>query len=144
MLPDFNDKEMPRALQHLMTRGQAAEAATFSRRQFLKLTGAVGLALGVFPHLARGQGSADQASALKPTQQPSAFVQIAPNGEVTITVNRLEFGQGVQTALPMILAEELDADWKLVRSRHGSNDAAYVDPMFGIHLTGGSNSVKNS
>ena len=44
----------------------------------------------------------------------------------------------------MILAEELDADWSLVRSRHGSNDAAYVDPLFGIHLTGGSNSIKNS
>ena len=84
------------------------------------------------------------ASALKPTQQPSAFVQIAANGEVTVTINRLEFGQGVQTALPMILAEELDADWSLVRSRHGSNDAAYVDPLFGIHLTGGSHSIKNS
>jgi isoquinoline 1-oxidoreductase beta subunit len=52
-------------------------------------------------------------------------VLISPNGEVTVTVNRLEFGQGVQTALPMILAEELDADWNLVRSQHGSNDAAY-------------------
>ena len=71
-------------------------------------------------------------------------MQIAVNGEVTVTINRLEFGQGVQTALPMILAEELDADWNLVRSRHGSNDAAYVDPLFGIHLTGGSHSVKNS
>ena len=71
-------------------------------------------------------------------------MQIAPNGEVTVTINRLEFGQGVQTGLPMILAEELDADWSLVRSRHGSNDAAYVDPLFGIHLTGGSHSIKNS
>src|SRR5205823_14322170 len=77
-------------------------------------------------------------------EQPSAFVQIAPNGEVTVTVNRLEFGQGVSTGLPMILAEELDADWKLVRSRHGSSDAAYVDPLFGIHLTGGSHSIKHS
>ena len=71
-------------------------------------------------------------------------MQIAANGEVTVTINRLEFGQGVQTALPMILAEELDADWSLVRSRHGSNDGAYIDPRFGIHLTGGSNSIKNS
>ena len=77
-------------------------------------------------------------------QQPSAFVQIAPNGEVTVTINRLEFGQGVNTALPMILAEELDADWSLVRSRHGTNDVAYADPLFGIHLTGGSNTIKNS
>jgi isoquinoline 1-oxidoreductase beta subunit len=84
------------------------------------------------------------AGGLKPTQQPSAFVQIAPNGEVTVTINRLEFGQGVQTGLPMILAEELDADWSLVRSRSGTNDAAYADPLFGMHLTGGSNSIKNS
>ena len=71
-------------------------------------------------------------------------MRINPNGEVTVTINRLEFGQGVETALPMILAEELDADWSLVRSRNGSSDAAYVDPLFGIHLTGGSHSVKNS
>jgi isoquinoline 1-oxidoreductase beta subunit len=71
-------------------------------------------------------------------------VQIAPDGAVTVTINRLEFGQGVQTGLPMILAEELDADWRLVRSRNGSSDPAYLDPLFGIHLTGGSNSIKNS
>ncbi|AXF06384.1 xanthine dehydrogenase family protein molybdopterin-binding subunit [Paraburkholderia hospita] len=146
MLPEFDYSEMPRALQHLLIRGRAGEAATLPRRSFLKLAGAGGLALGVFPYLAIGQtsGSGEAASALKPTQQPSAFVQIAPGGEVTVTINRLEFGQGVQTALPMILAEELDADWNLVRSRQGSNDAAYVDPLFGIHLTGGSHSVKNS
>src|SRR4029453_15723499 len=94
--------------------------------------------------MAQAASAGGAANALKPTQQPLAFVQIAPGGEVTVTINRLEFGQGVQTALPMILAEELDADWSLVRSRHGSNDAAYVDPLFGIHLTGGSHSIKNS
>src|SRR4029453_11280709 len=90
------------------------------------------------------QVAAQGAGALKPTEQPLAFVQIARNGEVTVTINRLEFGQGVNTALPMILAEELDADWSLVRSRHGTNDAAYADPLFGIHLTGGSHTIKNS
>ncbi|CAN7742911.1 molybdopterin-dependent oxidoreductase [Paraburkholderia hospita] len=146
MLPEFDYSEMPRALQHLLTRGRVGEAATLPRRSFLKLAGAGGLALGVFPYLSIGQtnGTGQTANALKPTQQPSAFVQIAPGGEVTVTINRLEFGQGVQTALPMILAEELDADWNLMRSRQGSNDAAYVDPLFGIHLTGGSHSVKNS
>jgi isoquinoline 1-oxidoreductase beta subunit len=142
MLPNFDRSDMPRALQRLLTRGQPDEATTLPRRSFLKLAGAGGLALGAFPHLAMAQ--ANDAGALKPTQQPSAFVHIAPNGEVTVTINRLEFGQGVQTALPMILAEELDADWSLVRSRNGSNDAAYHDPLFGIHLTGGSNSIKNS
>ncbi|MCX7256318.1 MAG: xanthine dehydrogenase family protein molybdopterin-binding subunit [Polaromonas sp.] len=147
MLPTIDYREMPRALQHLLERDAGeAPATALARRSFLKLAGAGGLALGAFPHLAAAQagGTGQAASALKPTQQPSAFVQIAPSGEVTVTVNRLEFGQGVQTALPMILAEELDADWRLVRSQHGSNDPAYVDPAFGMHLTGGSNSIKHS
>ncbi|CAN7614582.1 xanthine dehydrogenase family protein molybdopterin-binding subunit [Pseudorhodoferax sp. LjRoot39] len=134
---------MPRALQHLLARQSTAAASAMPRRSFLKLAGASGLggfALGAFPHLA----SAQPATGLKPTQQPSAFVQIAPTGEVTVTINRLEFGQGVQTGLPMVLAEELDADWALVRSRNGSSDAAYADPLFGIHMTGGSHSIKNS
>src|SRR6202007_1644705 len=116
------------------------------RRSFLKLAGAAGLALGAFPHLVAAQATdgRNAASALKPTQQPSAFVQIAPNGEVTVTINRLEFGQGVQTALPMILAEELDADWNKVRSVHGNNAPAYVDPVFGMHITGGSGSIAHS
>jgi len=144
MLPDIDYRELPRAAQRLIARSQTDEAITLPRRSFLKLAGAGGLALGAFPHLAMAQAAGQKASALKPTEQPSAFVQIAPNGEVTVTINRLEFGQGVQTALPMILAEELDADWSVVRSRHGSNDAAYADPRFGIHLTGGSHSIKNS
>jgi isoquinoline 1-oxidoreductase subunit beta len=144
MLPNIDYRELPRVVQRLMARSQTNEAITLPRRSFLKLAGAGGLALGAFPHLAMAQAAGQGASALKPTEQPSAFVQIAPNGEVTVTINRLEFGQGVHTALPMILAEELDADWSLVRGRHGSNDAAYADPLFGIHLTGGSHSIKNS
>ena len=144
MLPNIDYRELPRAAQRLMARSQFDEATTLPRRSFLKLAGVGGLALGAFPHLAMAQVAGHSASVLKPTEQPSAFVQIASNGEVTVTINRLEFGQGVQTALPMILAEELDADWSLVRSRHGSNDAAYLDPRYGIHITGGSNSIKNS
>nr|WP_315185006.1 xanthine dehydrogenase family protein molybdopterin-binding subunit [uncultured Albidiferax sp.] len=142
MMPTHIDPtDMPRVLQHLMERSNADTATALPRRSFLKLAGVGGLALGAFPYLANAQATT---SALKPTQLPSAFVQIAPNGEVTVTINRLEFGQGVQTGLPMILAEELDADWSLVRSKSGTNDAAYHDPMFGMHLTGGSNSIKNS
>ena len=144
MLPNIDYSELPRAAQRLMARGRTDETVTLPRRSFLKLAGAGGLALGAFPHLVMAQSASQKTGALKATQQPSAFVQIAGNGEVTVTINRLEFGQGVHTALPMILAEELDADWSLVRSRHGSNDAAYVDPLFGIHLTGGSHSIKNS
>jgi isoquinoline 1-oxidoreductase beta subunit len=137
--------ELPRALQHLLARGQSDDLAMLPRRSFLKLAGAGGLALGAFPGFAGAQqDNGAKAGALKPTQQPAAFVQIAPNGEVTVAVNRLEFGQGVQTALPMILAEELDADWSKVRSRHGTNDPAYADPQWGMHVTGGSTAIKHS
>jgi isoquinoline 1-oxidoreductase beta subunit len=44
----------------------------------------------------------------------------------------------------MVLAEELDADWSRVRSRHGNADAAYADPVMGMHLTGGSTAMHNS
>jgi isoquinoline 1-oxidoreductase beta subunit len=136
-------QDMPRALQQLLER----DAPTHSeppRRTFLKLSAASGFALGVFPLLAQAQGSAAAPAGLKPNQRPGAFVAIAADGTVTVTVNRLEFGQGVQTALPMVLAEELDADWSKVRSQLGTNDMAYADPLFGTHLTGGSNSIKNS
>ena len=103
MLPTHIDlSELPRTLQRLMALDPCEEAAPLARRSFLKLAGIGGLALGAFPQVAMAQadGATKPAQTLKPTQQPSAFVQIAPNGEVTVTINRLEFGQGVQTGLP--------------------------------------------
>lgn len=113
--------------------------ATVGRRSFLKLGAASGFALGIFP-----QASAQAPAALKPTQQPHAFVAIDREGLVTVTINRLEFGQGVHTGLAMLLAEELDADWSRVRAKPGDAAPAYVDPALGMHLTGGSNSIHNS
>ncbi|WP_096699047.1 xanthine dehydrogenase family protein molybdopterin-binding subunit [Polaromonas sp. AER18D-145] len=142
--------QLPKGLQVLAQQAQGAPEngamAGLQRRSFLKVATAGGFALGAFPLLAQAQGAAPAAaaSALKPTQQPSAFVRIDKDGTVTVTINRLDFGQGVQTGLPMILAEELDADWRLVKSQHGNADPAYVDPAFGMHLTGGSGSIKNS
>ena len=140
---DTSTFELPNMLQR---RGDGRDdgfqaAADMPRRTFLKVATASGFALGAFPLAACAQAPAD---ALKPTQQPSAFVRIERDGAVIVTINRLDFGQGVQTGLPMILAEELDADWSKVRSEHGNANPAYVDPAFGMHLTGGSNSIKNS
>jgi isoquinoline 1-oxidoreductase beta subunit len=73
------------------------------------------------------------------TIQPSVFVKIGEDDIVTITVHRSEMGQGVRTALPMILAEELDVDWKNVRVEQANADYAYGDQM-----TGGSVSVSTS
>ncbi len=63
---------------------------------------------------------------------------------MTVAVNRLEFGQGVHTALPMALAEELDVDWKNVRAILAPAGDPYKDPMFGIQMTGGSTAVNHS
>jgi isoquinoline 1-oxidoreductase beta subunit len=143
--------QLPKGLQSMLRQAQGttdSEASTgVPRRSFLKLASASGFSLGIFPLLAQAQSATAPAAAvssLKPTQQPSAFVSIARDGAVMVTINRLDFGQGVQTGLPMILAEELDADWSKVQSQHGSADPAYVDPSMGIHLTGGSGSIKNS
>ncbi|MBK1685922.1 xanthine dehydrogenase family protein molybdopterin-binding subunit [Rubrivivax gelatinosus] len=136
-----SQNELPPVLQRLLAEPLAAEP--MPRRRFLKLAGAVGLALGAYPLAAEAKDEAVPAP-LAPTQQPAAFVEIAPDGLVTVTVNRLEFGQGVQTALPLILAEELDADWSRVRSRLAGVAAAYADPMRGMQLTGGSASIRTS
>lgn len=141
--------QMPNGLMALMERAQDASKsiadAELPRRSFLKIGVASGFALGAYPLVADAQdGQAGAPTGLKPFEQPSAFVRIDKDGTVTVTINRLEFGQGVLTALPMCLAEELDADWRKVRAEHGDADAAYVDPAFGMHLTGGSGSIKRS
>ncbi|AJP56430.1 carbon monoxide dehydrogenase [Pandoraea vervacti] len=118
--------------------------AGVSRRGFLKTSAiaAGGLMLEMsLPGMMRTASA--QGAAAAPVV-PSAFVHIAPDDTVTIQVNRLDFGQGVQTALPMLVAEELDCDWAKVRGELAPAGEAYKDPMFGIQMTGGSGSVAHS
>ncbi|HEY0818322.1 MAG TPA: molybdopterin cofactor-binding domain-containing protein, partial [Rhizobacter sp.] len=132
----------------LISRAGAAQAASVGRRRFLKLGAGAGFALGVYvahdEAAAQASSSASAPAGLKPTEQPSAFVRIDTDGTVTVQVNRLEFGQGVLTSLPMLVAEEMDADWSKVRAELAPAGDAYKDPGFGIQMTGGSNSVRSS
>ncbi|CAG9165012.1 Isoquinoline 1-oxidoreductase subunit beta [Cupriavidus laharis] len=116
--------------------------ATLDRRSFLKLTGLAGggLALGMVPLAQAQEGGAPKA----PPSPPQAFLVISPDNTVTIAVNRLEFGQGVHTALPMALAEELDVDWRNVRAALAPAGDPYKDPGFGMQMTGGSTAVNHS
>ena len=124
---------------------QAATGTDMSRRRFIKLTGASGLAIGLVSAGAAGAATPKAGAAkLKPGQQPGAFVHIDPKGVVTIQINRLEFGQGSHTGLARILADELDADWNSVRAELAPAGEAYKDPAFGLQMTGGSNSIQNS
>jgi len=131
--------DLQRVLSHRLP--SALPGPVLERRTFLKLAGAAGFALGVYP---LASGAADEPAGLKAFQQPAAFVRIAPDGTTTLTVNRLEFGQGTHTGLALVLAEELDADWSKVRTVHGDANPAYADPLFGMHITGGSNAIHNS
>ena len=63
---------------------------------------------------------------------PNAFIRIAPDNSVTIVVSKLEFGQGVLTSIPMLIAEELECDWTQVRSEHAPVAAVYNHPGFGM------------
>ncbi|MGL4233445.1 MAG: molybdopterin cofactor-binding domain-containing protein [Casimicrobium sp.] len=117
-----------------------------SRRTFMKMSlgGAAGIA--VVPSISFAQNAQAPAPkpGQKPTEQPAAFVTIAKDGTTTILCNRMDMGQGIETALAMICAEELEADWSKVKTAFGNQKGNYVDPAMGMHLTGGSNSVKNS
>src|SRR5207244_284566 len=73
---------------------------------------------------------------------PNAWLRIGADESVLVVVDRSEMGQGVTTSLPMLLAEELEADWSKVRIESAPADKAYTNPMFGMQGTGGSTSVR--
>jgi isoquinoline 1-oxidoreductase subunit beta len=115
------------------------------RRGFLRVsaTAAGGLLVSLYLDLPVFAQEGNQAPPPK-VYPPDAFVHIRPDGKILITVNRLEFGQGVQTALPMILADEMDADWSQVIAELAPAVDVYKDPAFGIQMVGGSGSIAHS
>src|SRR6266478_2056526 len=115
-----------------------------SRRSFLRVstTAAGGLLVSLYFDLPLEAQEGGQPN--PKVYPPDAFVHIKPDGKVLITVNRLEFGQGVQTSLPMVLADELDADWSQVIAELAPAADVYKDPLFGIQVVGGSGSIAHS
>jgi isoquinoline 1-oxidoreductase beta subunit len=74
---------------------------------------------------------------------PNAFIRIDRSGQITLVMPQVEMGQGTYTAIPMILAEELDADFSKVVVEHAPpDDKLYRNPTFGIQVTGNSNSIR--
>jgi isoquinoline 1-oxidoreductase subunit beta len=119
-----------------------------NRRSFLRVSAAAagGLLVSLYvdlPALAQ-EGNPAAPSKPYPSYPPDAFVHIRPDGKIVITVNRLEFGQGVHTSLPMILADEMDADWSQVVAELAPAADVYKDPVFGIQMVGGSGSIAHS
>src|SRR5579871_853492 len=104
-----------------------------SRREFVAAGVAAGAGLVIGFYLPHGGGSS------KESFSPNAYLRITPDNKVTIVVARSEMGQGVRTALPMILAEELEADWKQIEI-----EQAGASTLFGDQTTGGSASIRTT
>ena len=118
------------------------EVTTPSRREFLK-TGALvsgGLVIAfVVPGAKRF--AAAQAPRARRGFAPNAFLRVGSDDSVTVLLAHSEMGQGIWTALPMLIAEELDADWSKIKVEHADAAPVYAHTAFGIQMTGGSTST---
>lgn len=115
-----------------------------SRREFLKTSTAVagGLVIAfVVPAGMRRAAAAVAAPDAASTFAPNAFLRIGTDDTVTVLIAHSEMGQGIWTALPMLIAEELDADWSKIRVQHAPAAPAYAHTAFGMQMTGGSTST---
>src|SRR5215510_11193866 len=123
--------------------GESVVLANVSRRRFLKGMSLGGLVLAVgLPSTVSAQEPKKYGRDGMPngwTDNPLAFVSIAEDGTVTIVCHRSEMGQGIRTGMPMIVADELEADWKRVRVAQAPGD----EKKYGNQDTDGSRSTRH-
>jgi len=121
------------------------QANALSRRDFLNATAAAGGGLILALSLpGRAGNSKSAAAAAQSGAQLNAWLKIGRDNSITVIVDRSEMGQGVYTALPMLLAEELYIDVGAIRIEAAPVGDAYVSPGNGGQITGTSNSVQES
>lgn len=115
-----------------------------NRRSFLRASAVAGGGLLISLYVDLPSATTQSQAPPAKVYPPDAFVNIRPDGKIVIQVNRLEFGQGIQTGLPRVLAEEMDADWTNVIAELAPAADVYKDPIYGIQLVGGSGSIARS
>ena len=118
---------------------QANRTTLLGRREFLKTSATVGGGLWIAAYVP-GLVAASTPSNGK-VFAPNAFLHIAPDETVTIIANHSEMGQGTYTSLPMLLNEELEADWSKIKVESAPLDPAYNHTVFNMQITGGSTST---
>ena len=119
-------------------------ASKLSRRSFLKTSALAGggLVIGFAVPVAARMALAQQAQAAAAASfAPNAFLRIASDDSITVLLAHSEMGQGIWTALPMLIAEELDADWSKIKVEHAPTAKDYAHTGFGMQMTGGSTSI---
>src|SRR5215467_5827398 len=110
---------------------------TLDRRSFLKAGATAGAGLWIGFHIPNSSAQDPAQPQEKKAPNPfNAWVHVAPDNKITLILQKSEMGQGVMTAVPMILAEELCVDWKNVIVQQAPTNADIYD-----HGTGGSGSV---
>ena len=121
---------------------QSGSANALSRRRFLRAGAAAGGGLLLSLSLPLPHGDAETADADGFT--PNAFVRIGGDGQVVLTMPYVEMGQGTYTAIPMLIAEELEVDLNQVRLEHAPpNEKLYGNPLLaGVQATGGSTAIR--
>ncbi len=110
-----------------------------TRREFLETAGTVGAGLVIGFHVPAAGRRAFVPAA---PWWADAWLRIGSDDSVVVVVDRSEMGQGVTTSLPMLLAEELDADWTRIKIEFAPAAKQYFNPLFGMQGTGGSTSVR--
>lgn len=131
--------------KHLRGIAPPSSIENVSRRSALKgmaATGGLVLALTILPHRAAHAAAPKWGADGMPhgaVNNPEAFVSIAPDGTVTIVCHRSEMGQGVRTGMPLIVADELDADWTKVKIAQATGD----EVRYGNQDTDGSRSTRH-
>jgi isoquinoline 1-oxidoreductase beta subunit len=124
------------------------EKENLSRREFLvgsaAAAGGLVIAFHVPSILKIEQAFAADSGKKMAEYPPNAFIRIAPDNSITITINRLEMGQGVNTSLSQLIAEELECPWEKIEAVASSTNAVYNAPGMPFILTGGSSSVFGS
>lgn len=118
-------------------------SARLSRRRLLQgASGALVIGFVAGPVSRRLWANEPEAAAPpRPALNPNAFLRIDADDTVSILLAHSEMGQGIWTALPMLVAEELECDWAQIRVAHAPAAPAYAHPGWGIQATGGSTTV---
>jgi isoquinoline 1-oxidoreductase beta subunit len=123
-------------------RARAPLATPVSRRRFIRTSAALGGGLVVgFYVPGAGKRLFAQAGAPKPLPNPNSFLRIGSDESVTVLLAHSEMGQGIWTTLPMLINEELGADWSRIRVEHAPAAPAYAHALFGMQMTGGSSTT---